>query len=115
MSHNRKRASALCRYVALYGIAVIVNVTAVKAQQGQNILDQNAQINFTGVKIGSTRCMPLLARNTTAAPMTISRLAITDGSDFFILTDTVSLPKILGAGESLALGNLCFTSHEANK
>lgn len=115
MSHNRRRVSALCRYFALYGIAAIVNVTAIKAQQGQNILDQNAQINFTGVKIGSTRCLPLLATNTTGLPIAISRLAFTEGSEFFTLTDTVSLPIILSAGQSLTLGNLCFASREANK
>ena len=115
MKHNRIRLGLLCFCIAIAGIYLYLSPIPAAAQQAKNVLDQNARINFTEVKVGSTLCLPLIAKNTTGQPLTIFHINFSVGSEFFTLTDKPSLPKILEIGQSVDLGNVCFTSKAPNK
>ena len=115
MKYIRIRFGLLCFCIAIAGFVTSIDPTSAEAQQAQNVLDQNAHVNFSEVRVGSTECQPLIASNTTDQPLTISHINFSVGSEFFTLSDTTSLPKILEAGQSVILGNVCFTSKAANK
>ena len=115
MRHNRIYFGLLCFCIAVAGIYIIFNFSSAIAQTAQNVLDPNARVNFTEVKVGSTECSALSAVNTTDHSLTISNLNFSVGADFFKLTDTISLPRTLEIGESVILGKICFTSKVPNK
>ncbi len=115
MKHNRLNLGTLCASIAVAAIIFLYNFTAAFAQQSPNVLEVNAQFNFAQVKVGTTKCLPMLATNTTNSSLIISGLHFITGSDFFTLTDTTHFPLELTVGQSLVIGNLCFASKAPNK
>ncbi|MFI5264523.1 MAG: hypothetical protein ACHQM6_08415 [Candidatus Kapaibacterium sp.] len=84
--------------------------------QGQsgNILAEHAEFNFHA-KIFDSECKPLFAKNETPAVLTIEKITLAAGSDFFVLTDLVNLPLRLSPSESVSLGYACFRPKVADK
>lgn len=113
MKHNRIQLGWLCFAIAALGICI--DLTSANAQQSQNVLAPNPQITFNKVKVGSTERVPLTATNTTGHQLIIGSVSFSVSSVFIILTDTIILPKVLESGESVVLGNVCFTSRSPNE
>ncbi|MFI5263991.1 MAG: hypothetical protein ACHQM6_05715 [Candidatus Kapaibacterium sp.] len=89
--------------------------TAIYAQgQSGNILDKGAEFNFRA-KILDSECKPLVAKNETPAELTIEKISLAAGSEFFVLTDIVNLPLRLSPRESVSLGYVCFRPKVTDK
>ncbi len=115
MKHNRIQLGLLCFYIAIAGLSIFFDLSPADAQQSQNVLAPNPQVTFNKVKVGSTECIPLTATNTTGDQLIIGSVNFSVNSSFLILTDTIILPKILESGQSVVLGNVCFSSKSPNE
>jgi len=84
--------------------------------QGQsgNILGEHAEFHFR-TKILDSECKPLIAKNETPADVTIEKISLAPGSDFFALSDLVNMPMRLSPNESVSLGYICFRPTIAEK
>src|SRR5262245_3104245 len=84
------------------------------AQQSANVLAPNAQIEFQNLTVGQPATAPVIARNITSGPLTITGATVTVGADRFTFVTAFNFPIKLSPNEEKQLGSVKVTITKPN-
>lgn len=84
------------------------------AQQSANVLAPNAQLEFQNLTVGQPATTPVVARNITSGPLTISGATVTVGSEHFTFVPAFSFPIKLSPNEEKQIGSVKVTINKPN-
>ena len=117
MIHNWTPSSVRNNFCAFGAslLLLILTTSSPQAQQSDNAIAPNACYNMLNVAVGAVSDHQVVAKNETAANITISSVGLVCGSTNFQFTLQVELPIIVKAGEQTVLGVVSYSPFKANE